>query len=482
MRLSPFHDGIPVVASNADRAARFPSPSTNQRVWNLGSGWLERWNGSTWVGEVPMGAGGNLGVFNVKDPRYGATGDGVTNDATAIQAAITAAEDAGGGIVFLPRGDYIVNSTLTFTPTSTETLELRGEGTRHTFIYPNTAGLTAIRTGAATPDTSGTTTNAHYYGRLTDLSVIGSLAPTGCGIKMVEPHRWVVRNVNIEQFDGVGGTGLYLLGSTTSGGVGASAAPHAWRNQFYSVLVATTRRPLIIENGDENEFFGCNFALPPTGITGLADDSLIAIEIIQGRNNRGFGGLLSGHAVADADRAQYAGLKFCQPVNGDVLGNVWTGIVAEGFNKPVWFDGAAAVANGVRDYNSSINAVEFTDDAAQQGTRCFVDAPYHHINYRNSRSQYTDAIGFAPSDATPSVQIGNVFATVNGSATTITNFDDGKNGQVIWVRLDANTTVQDNASIRCSGGADITGAASMLVSFVNIGGTWYQASPTVTDA
>jgi hypothetical protein len=44
-------------------------------------------------------------VFNVKD--YGATGNGVTNDTTAIQAAINAVQTAGGGIVFFPRGTYI---------------------------------------------------------------------------------------------------------------------------------------------------------------------------------------------------------------------------------------------------------------------------------------------------------------------------------------------------------------------------------------
>lgn len=48
-------------------------------------------------------AGGE--VFNVK--AYGAEGDGVTDDSTALQAAIDAAEAAGGGRVFLPPGDYL---------------------------------------------------------------------------------------------------------------------------------------------------------------------------------------------------------------------------------------------------------------------------------------------------------------------------------------------------------------------------------------
>lgn len=39
-------------------------------------------------------------VFNVRD--YGAVGNGIANDTTAVQAAINAANGAGGGIVFFP--------------------------------------------------------------------------------------------------------------------------------------------------------------------------------------------------------------------------------------------------------------------------------------------------------------------------------------------------------------------------------------------
>ncbi|WP_241756679.1 glycoside hydrolase family 55 protein, partial [Actinomadura sp. RB99] len=47
-------------------------------------------------------------VLDVTAPAYGATGDGTTNDAGAIQAALNAARDAGGGWVFVPPGTYKV--------------------------------------------------------------------------------------------------------------------------------------------------------------------------------------------------------------------------------------------------------------------------------------------------------------------------------------------------------------------------------------
>lgn len=57
-----------------------------------------------------VSSGAMPGTFaNVMDAPYNATGDGVTDDTDAIQAAITAVWTAGGGTVFFPKGIYLCN-------------------------------------------------------------------------------------------------------------------------------------------------------------------------------------------------------------------------------------------------------------------------------------------------------------------------------------------------------------------------------------
>jgi hypothetical protein len=68
-------------------------------------------------------------VANVLD--YGAAGDGVANDAAAIQAAINAATAAGGGVVFIPQGTYNCGSIVVIIEPN---VTIRGEGYNSTIL------------------------------------------------------------------------------------------------------------------------------------------------------------------------------------------------------------------------------------------------------------------------------------------------------------------------------------------------------------
>lgn len=71
---------------------------------------------SAQTGGVKWAAAGavsdGIAVYNVKRD-YSAVGDGATDDTTAIQNAINAASAAGGGIVYLPLGTYLLVTGLT---------------------------------------------------------------------------------------------------------------------------------------------------------------------------------------------------------------------------------------------------------------------------------------------------------------------------------------------------------------------------------
>lgn len=73
--------------------------------------------------------GSSTGIFiNVKTTTYGAVGNGTNDDTSAIQAALNAANTAGGGIVYFPPGTYLINQALAL-PADGNTL-LLGVGPR----------------------------------------------------------------------------------------------------------------------------------------------------------------------------------------------------------------------------------------------------------------------------------------------------------------------------------------------------------------
>lgn len=94
----------------------FRNATTNARLAASTAGYHLQTNGTsadpTWVGFTQTGTGAVArtwqakaqDIFSVKD--FGAAGDGTTTDTTAIQAAITAANAAGGGVVYFPAGTY----------------------------------------------------------------------------------------------------------------------------------------------------------------------------------------------------------------------------------------------------------------------------------------------------------------------------------------------------------------------------------------
>lgn len=87
-------------------------------------------------------------VFNVKESTFGTVGDGVTDDTTAIQAAINAAIAAVGGVVFFPAGTYRITSALNVP--RTYGWAILGSGRETTIIVQDTDNTPIFNLGSDT--------------------------------------------------------------------------------------------------------------------------------------------------------------------------------------------------------------------------------------------------------------------------------------------------------------------------------------------
>ena len=86
----------------------------------------------------------------------------------------------------------------------------------------------------------------------------------------------------------------------------------------------------------------------------------------------------------------------------------------------------------------------------------------------------TEGIGtFIASDTTPSVQNVRVWKA-QGTVVTVTDFDNGAEGQVLFILGDGDTTISHNANIKTNTGANKLLAADRLYIFVHIDGIWYE--------
>lgn len=108
-------------------------------------------------------------MISVKDPEFGAKGDGVADDGAAINAAILAASALGGGTVFVPPGVYLHSVTIALKAN----VVLLGAGRQATTLR-RTANVVGV-------SIYGVNTAGHlYYAGLKDLTVDGDdIAGTG---------------------------------------------------------------------------------------------------------------------------------------------------------------------------------------------------------------------------------------------------------------------------------------------------------------
>ena len=156
---------------------------------------------------IGMGA-----VYNVKNTAYsgGAKGNGVADDTTPINAAITACISAGGGTVTFPAGTYKTSSALTVN-TSPASITLMGTGPQSSIIKQTSTTANGITISSG----SGEVDNPQIFG----LQVLGPGSGSGVGIAVsaaagASPvESLAMRDVLIESFGSWGLTAETIITS-----------------------------------------------------------------------------------------------------------------------------------------------------------------------------------------------------------------------------------------------------------------------------
>lgn len=138
--------------------------------------------------------------ISLKD--FGAVGDGVTDDSSAISAALSAT----GAALFIPAGTYLYNSTMPAPVCSA----IYGDGELVSILKPGTGLSRGLSIGGT-----------NYPMLLRDFQILGTSATTATGLYVGEAASCApnIHNVRVYGFGGVGGIGIrighYLKGKIT---------------------------------------------------------------------------------------------------------------------------------------------------------------------------------------------------------------------------------------------------------------------------
>lgn len=194
--------------------------------------------------DIPTDGGLLSIMFDVKDPRFGAKGDGVANDTAAIQSAITACQNAGGGVVFIPHGTYLISAPLVV---SADNVTIMGDGWGAQLLAANnwTAGTYLIQVNG--PGGAG---NFRYGFRLAEIFLNGNNIAGTNGIDMVSAYGAILMHVRCRFITGI---------SVHWDGIGPAFGAYNYMVDCHISDGGATAIGVQTDNSEWLTVLGCNF-------------------------------------------------------------------------------------------------------------------------------------------------------------------------------------------------------------------------------
>lgn len=460
--------------------------------------------------------------------QFGAVGNGIADDTAAIQAAIDATAGPGG-VVFFPRGVYLISSAILLK----NNVFLKGTYGGTMIKMANGANINGMFTATGTTPFFGARDfllfgNGNNQSGQVSRGMRIQTTPTSGGYggaslfangNQILDSYCLFENIIITQIDGIGmelsgSYGVYMNCQVIgAAGVGISNSQHD--SMFFNCSAGSTWHEGWACFGGATHYIGCRAGFTGTGFnpaTGTFGNYVNGAGFRVTNNNQIFVGCdtqdTDGPAFkVQADRITILGCSALQPCN-------LTGISAEIGQNPIRGGGwagrrCAIVLQGADECSITMNARDrLVGGANAPDLDCIVDiisgsqnnlvfvggdadmlapgAPwvaaspssYNQQNYvLTPYGPWRPRRTFAANDATPIVFNEGIFATNNSSPTTITDFDLNRAGlavgEMFYVRIaDANTTIQNGTNIATKSGSNIT--AQGIYRFIDDNGVWRE--------